>query len=106
MATDLYTLLAVTPKCALCLLAYAGLGATLGLGGPELCGAAARTDGLPLLLGALGAGGVIIFKAFSQNPSPAGASYMAPCPRPRPMLPLHLPGRRMPGPAACSMPRI
>ena len=32
-------LLAATPKCVLCLLAYAGLGAALGLGGPELCGA-------------------------------------------------------------------
>ena len=34
-------LLAVTPKCLLCGLAYAGLGATLGLGGPEICGATA-----------------------------------------------------------------
>jgi hypothetical protein len=32
-------LLALAPKCALCLLGYAGLGALLGLGGPELCGA-------------------------------------------------------------------
>jgi len=34
-------LLALTPKCLLCVLAYAGLGAALGLGGPELCGAPA-----------------------------------------------------------------
>lgn len=33
-------LLALMPKCLLCALAYAGLGATLGLGGPELCGGA------------------------------------------------------------------
>jgi hypothetical protein len=31
--------LALTPKCLLCVLAYAGLGAALGLGGPEICGA-------------------------------------------------------------------
>lgn len=31
--------LALTPKCILCVLAYAGLGTALGLGGPELCGA-------------------------------------------------------------------
>ena len=31
--------LALTPKCVLCLLAYAGLGTALGFGGPELCGA-------------------------------------------------------------------
>lgn len=31
--------LAVTPKCLLCVLAYAGLGAALGLRGPEICGA-------------------------------------------------------------------
>src|SRR5438105_1274863 len=34
-------LLALTPKCLLCVLAYAGLGAALGLGGPEICGASA-----------------------------------------------------------------
>jgi hypothetical protein len=33
------TLLALTPKCLLCVLAYAGLGAALGLGSPEICGA-------------------------------------------------------------------
>lgn len=31
-------LLALAPKCALCILAYAGLGTALGLGGPEICG--------------------------------------------------------------------
>lgn len=34
-------LLALVPKCLLCLAAYAGLGAALGLAGPELCGAVA-----------------------------------------------------------------
>jgi len=32
-------LLALTPKCVLCLLAYAGIGSVLGLGAPEICGA-------------------------------------------------------------------
>ena len=37
------TLLALTPKCVLCLLAYTGLGIALGFGGPELCGAPAES---------------------------------------------------------------
>jgi hypothetical protein len=37
------TLLAIAPKCVLCGLAYAGLGAALGLGGPEICGASAAS---------------------------------------------------------------
>jgi hypothetical protein len=32
-------LLAVAPKCLVCLAAYAGVAAALGLGGAELCGA-------------------------------------------------------------------
>ena len=39
-------LLTLTPKCLLCLAAYAGLGAALGLGGPEKCGASAGSPGL------------------------------------------------------------
>src|SRR5690349_18598342 len=31
---------ALIPKCALCVLGYAGLGTALGLGRPEICGAA------------------------------------------------------------------
>jgi len=38
-------LLALTPKCLLCIAAYAGLGAALGLGGPEICGAPAGSPG-------------------------------------------------------------
>jgi hypothetical protein len=34
-------LLALAPKCLLCAAAYVGLGAALGLGGPEICGASA-----------------------------------------------------------------
>ena len=37
-------LLAVTPKCVLCVLAYASLGTALGLGGGELCGAAGNSS--------------------------------------------------------------
>ncbi len=38
-------LLALAPKCLLCVAAYAGFGAALGLGGPEICGAAAGAPG-------------------------------------------------------------
>jgi hypothetical protein len=38
-------LLALAPKCVVCALAYAGLGAALGLGGPEMCGAPAGSPG-------------------------------------------------------------
>jgi hypothetical protein len=49
-------LIALTPKCLLCVLGYAGLGATLGLAGPELCGATRDVDATPFLwLAALGA---------------------------------------------------
>jgi len=57
-------LLALTPKCLLCVLAYAGLGAALGAGGPEICGGSAESLatwatvlawlGLALGLGAIG----------------------------------------------------
>jgi hypothetical protein len=36
-------LLAVTPKCVLCVAAYAGLGTALGWGGAELCGGSSGT---------------------------------------------------------------
>ena len=38
-------LLALAPKCLLCVAAYAGIGAALGLGAPELCGAPVGTAG-------------------------------------------------------------
>jgi hypothetical protein len=54
-------LLAVAPKCGLCLLSYLGLAAALGFGGPELCGATRGSatawltwlSGLGLALGAI-----------------------------------------------------
>jgi hypothetical protein len=36
---------ALAPKCTLCVLAYAGVGAAFGLRGPEICGAAGSQDG-------------------------------------------------------------
>jgi hypothetical protein len=39
-------LLALVPKCLLCVMAYAGIGVALGLGGPEMCGAPAGSTGL------------------------------------------------------------
>lgn len=53
-------LLALAPKCVVCLAAYVGLGALLGLGGPEICGAPAdwttvlAACGVAIGLGALG----------------------------------------------------
>lgn len=38
-------LLALAPKCLLCVAAYVGLGAMLGLGGPELCGTSGNDAG-------------------------------------------------------------
>ncbi len=45
--------LALVPKCAFCLLAYAGLGTLFGfrLVSPELCGGAASSSPWPWLLG-------------------------------------------------------
>jgi hypothetical protein len=37
------TLLAIAPKCLVCGLAYAGLGAAFRLGGPEICGGSTGT---------------------------------------------------------------
>jgi hypothetical protein len=48
-------LFALVPKCVLCVLAYAGLGAALGLGGPELCGGSDDSAGWPAWLVASGA---------------------------------------------------
>jgi len=53
-------LLAVVPKCMLCLLAYAGIGAALGLGGPELCGATTEPARWLWLLPVIGTAGAIV----------------------------------------------
>jgi hypothetical protein len=53
-------LLALAPKCVLCVLAYVGLGTALGLSGQELCGAASQspTSWIPLFAG-FGATGIL-----------------------------------------------
>lgn len=63
------SLLALAPKCVLCVIAYAGLGAALGAGGAELCGAVAAPSvsvaslATPLawfgLAGGVGAAGIL-----------------------------------------------
>jgi hypothetical protein len=60
-------LLALTPKCVLCVLAYVGFGAALGLGGPEICGGSvdspaswASTLAWLGVAGALGAFGLLV----------------------------------------------
>ena len=51
-------LLALMPKCVLCLLAYTGLAAAFGLAGPELCGAAS-SGSFPWLSAFSAAGGLL-----------------------------------------------
>jgi primosomal replication protein N len=63
---------ALTPKCFLCLLAYAGIGATLGIGGPEMCGAPIVTSGawpstLTLSGITLGVVGFLAFRALKNG---------------------------------------
>ena len=64
-------LLALTPKCLLCVLAYVGLGAALGLGGPELCGASVGSPGSwassLAWLGAAGGLGMVGFLASCRR---------------------------------------
>jgi hypothetical protein len=62
-------LVAMTPKCVLCLAAYAGIGIALGLGEPELCGAPETTHATPVVLGALGAGGFVLHRAVHRSRS-------------------------------------
>ncbi len=78
-------LFALAPKCLVCLVAYAGLGAALGLklGGPEFCGAPASplTAVLPLLALAGAAVGIVLFRRRAA--SAAGGSCPAAPARPR-----------------------
>jgi hypothetical protein len=66
-------LLTLTPKCALCVLAYAGIGAALGLRSPEICGATAGSRGpwassLALFGFALGIVGLLTSLRWRRNP--------------------------------------
>jgi len=62
-------MLVLAPKCSLCVLGYAGLGAALGLGGPEVCGAPAETTGHQAMgLAAAGAAlGLFAFRFLGRN---------------------------------------
>jgi len=82
-------LLVLAPKCVLCALAYAGLGAALGLGGPELCGTTAVPPGSwaspPVWLGVAGGCGAFAWRAIrrrrrsvpavSSLPPPTGSGW-------------------------------
>jgi hypothetical protein len=63
-------LLALAPKCLLCLAGYAGIGAALGLGGPELCGATGGSPGawvMALALPGMGLAGVAVWMAIRRR---------------------------------------
>jgi hypothetical protein len=86
-------LLALSPKCFLCLAAYAGFGTVLGLGGPELCGDGPSVVSiwvwwLALAGAALGAAALGVFTAGSKV---GGAS----CPDMTPTVP-ETSGRKAP----------
>ncbi len=73
-------LFALAPKCLLCAVAYTGLGAWLGLGGPELCGAPPTAPGLSTatpftVLGGLGvvAGLAAVLRPCPVTPGPGGS---------------------------------
>jgi hypothetical protein len=56
-------LLAFAPKCLLCLAGWLGLGATLGLVGPEICGASSSATAVDAEAVALIAGGLLALAA-------------------------------------------
>ena len=65
-------LLALVPKCVLCVLAYAGIGA-LGWGGPELCGASPASDvdwarSVPLIAAVAGGAGWLMHRRRRARP--------------------------------------
>ena len=67
-------LLALVPKCVLCVLAYVGLGTALGLSGPELCSAASASPASWTtsfawlgLVGVVGTGGLLAIGRGRQS---------------------------------------
>ena len=65
-------LVALAPKCVVCGLAYAGIGAALGFGAPKLCGSTAGSWGAwgssPVLFGiALGIAAMLAFVRRRRN---------------------------------------
>jgi len=58
------------PKCGLCVAAYVGFGAAVGLGAPELCGASAGAPGAwtsALVAPAIALGGVGLLMRFRER---------------------------------------
>ena len=60
-------LLALAPKCLVCVLAYAGAGAALGLGGPEWCGAEKAGEAMLWTTGLAWAGVALAFFAAAAR---------------------------------------
>jgi len=88
---SLLAAIAVTPKCILCAVGYTSLGAALGLGGPELCGASpggwAPLSLVPWLMGIAVAQAARIRLAncsFSGRPIPVNPSTTVTVLPPRP----------------------
>jgi hypothetical protein len=79
-------LLAVMPKCALCMAGYFGLATALGLGGPEICGAPVNGFAHPRLwLSAAGfaTGGICLAARRFSRSAHAPASARARTHRPQ-----------------------
>jgi hypothetical protein len=78
---------ALTPKCALCLFAYAGLGATFAPAGREWCGAPADVPGLLMTAGAwlgfMGLG-LLAGQRCLRRRCPGAESHGAPGAQPQP----------------------
>jgi hypothetical protein len=60
-------LVALVPKCGLCLLAYLGLGAAFGLSAREMCGAVPGHPALWITVVALGLAGIGTAALFRRN---------------------------------------
>jgi hypothetical protein len=60
-------LLALAPKCLLCLAAWLGLGTLLGIGGPELCGASPASVDVEAVAVCVGIGLVLLGFGFAAS---------------------------------------
>lgn len=78
-------LLGVAPKCVLCAIAYTGLGAAIGLGGPELCGGIERpaTAETAWLLGLGACAAFVAVTGLKAIATSARRNAAQPCGRPR-----------------------
>lgn len=76
-------LLAAVPKCLLCVLAYAGLGAALGIGGAvELCGGPVTHPLGWSAVSAITGAGLAAFYLWHRRTKPPGET-IAPCEKSR-----------------------